>query len=133
RLTDAVHGRILDNCRDLVFRQHMGHLSFNEPGRYTINPHIMRRERLCATARQSYDARLGRRIVNLHLPGPQRSDRGQGDNPAKTSGHHLILDGKYCQISAIEIYVDGLAPDVVAEVLMILDIADRAAMNQEIN
>ena len=57
--------------------QHVGHFGLDQAGRDAVDAHAVRSEGVRAAAGQRNHARLGRRVMDLQGPRPQRSHRGE--------------------------------------------------------
>ena len=71
--------------------------------------------------------------MDLHLPRPESRHRRYQDDTAELSGDHLVLDREDDQERSVQIHVDRLEPELVRQLAMVADVADRATMSEQVD
>ena len=132
-LADPAHRRVGHDALHRLVGEDVGHLGLDQAGGDAIDADIVRGERLGAAARQRDHARLGRRVMDLHLARPQRGHRRDQDDPPEASRDHLVLDREDDQERPVQIHVDRLEPELVDQAGMVADVADRAAVGEQVD
>ena len=104
------------------------------PGADAVDADIIGGERLGAASGHRDDARLGRGVMDLHLPQAGSSRRrGYQDDPAEPPRDHLVLDREDDQERPVQVHVDRLEPALGRSAPMVADVADRTAMGEQVD
>ena len=105
-IDEAAQRGLLDHRLLHLRRQHLGHLGVDQARGEAIDADVVRRERLGAAAGEGDHPRLGRGVMDLHLPRPQRRHRRQRHDAAEAALDHLVLDREHHQQQQVDRQAD---------------------------